>query len=62
MALNIDATCHISPPKMETPSCILLERKRYNIACSAIYIDIGYKSALVMPASDKKIRKIRRLL
>ena len=35
MALNIDATCHISPPKMETPACILLERKRYNIVCSA---------------------------
>ena len=56
--------CHILPPKTKTPAEPLLERKQYDIMCSTkmIYIDVGYKSALVKPTSDEKILKIRRLL
>ena len=56
---------HVSTPKTKTPTDHLLERKRYDIMLAIekmIYIDIGYKSALHIPASDENILKIRRLL
>ena len=56
---------HVSPPKTKTPADHLLERKRYDKMLAIekmIYIDIGYKSALHIPASDENILKIRRLL
>ena len=49
--------------KDETPATDKLERKRYDILPQRkmIYIDIGYKSTSLMPTSDEKILKIRRL-